>query len=142
MKVEVHRIDKTLPLPRYETAGAAAFDLLARVETVVPAGAVGRVPANLIVRVPEGHVLMLASRSSTPAKKGLSTPHGFGVIDCDYCGPDDELLVQVFNFTGAPVTVGRGERIAQALIVPVARCELVEIDKPAAKSRGGFGSTG
>ncbi len=142
MKLEVCRIDRSLPLPRYETAGSVAFDLLARTDTTVAPGAVGRVPANLIVRVPAGHALILASRSSTPAKKGLSVPHGIGVIDCDYCGPEDELLVQVFNFTAAPVTVARGERVAQALIVPTAHCELVEMEKPADRSRGGFGSTG
>ena len=108
----------------------------------MPARTVGHIPANLIVRVPDGHALILASRSSTPLKKGLSTPHGIGVIDCDYCGPEDELRVQVYNFTEAPVTVARGERVAQALIVPTAHCELVETETPAAKSRGGFGSTG
>ncbi|MDD5251119.1 MAG: dUTP diphosphatase [Patescibacteria group bacterium] len=142
MQLAVTRIDKDLPLPRYETAGACAFDVLARIETVIPPKTLGFVPGNVIVCVPEGHVLMLASRSSTPRKKGLLTPHGFGTIDQDYCGPDDELIVQVYNFTDEPVTVARGERIAQALIVPVAKFEIIETPPNASRSRGGFGTTG
>jgi dUTP pyrophosphatase len=142
MRLEVARIDKTLPLPRYETTGACAFDVTARVDTVIAPKALGYVPGNLVVCVPDGYVLMLCSRSSTPRKKGLLTPHGFGVIDLDYCGPTDELIVQVYNFTDAPVTVARGERIAQCLVVPAVRCELAEVEKVGAKSRGAFGTTG
>ena len=142
MKLIVSRIDKSLPIPCYETAGAAAFDICARVETVVAPHELGFVPGNLVVQVPEGHVLLLASRSSTPKKKGLLTPHGLGVIDRDYSGPEDELIVQVWNFTDVPITVARGERIAQALVVPAPRLELVEIEAVDGASRGGFGSTG
>ena len=134
MDLQVSRIDPGLPLPEYQTAGAVAFDLTARVETVIRPGQVGLVPGNLIVRVPEGHVLLLASRSSTPLRRGLSVPHGLGVIDQDYCGPNDELKVQLYNFTAEPVTVARGERIAQALIVPVVRAKLVESDGAVADS--------
>jgi dUTP pyrophosphatase len=141
MQLQVTRIDKELPLPRYETPGACAFDVMARTDMTVEPKTLALIPGNLIVHVPEGHVLMLCSRSSGPKKKGLMTPHGFGVIDRDYCGPDDELKVQVYNFTDAPVRVSRGERIAQALIVPAPVFEFVEVEADG-KSRGGFGSTG
>ncbi len=140
--LRLQRIDQTLPLPRYETAGSIGFDLLARVDTEIPAGGLGFVPVNLIVEVPEGHVLILASRSSTPKKKGLSVPHGIGVIDHDYCGPEDELKVQVYNFTDASVTVARGEKIAQGLLVRADRFEFEEVSELRSESRGGFGSTG
>jgi len=76
-----------------------------------------------------------------PSRKGLSVPHGIGVIDQDYCGADDELLVQVYNFTTAAVTVARGEKIAQGVFVRVDRARWRETDFAAQPSRGGFGST-
>jgi len=142
MELRLTRIDPSLPLPAYATAGSVAFDVYARQETVVPPHGLGLVPTNLVVQVPAGHALLLCSRSSTPKKKGLSTPHGFGIIDQDFCGPADEMLVQVYNFTDAPVIIARGERFAQAMVVPIGRCELVETAIATAESRGGFGSTG
>jgi len=141
-KVIIKRIDKELPLPKYETHGAVAFDLLARLETEVLPGRIALVPANIIVKVPEGYMLVLASRSGTPLKKGLSTPHGIGVIDQDYHGPEDELKIQVYNFTDKNITVARGDRIAQGVFVRMNRFEFLETDHIEAVSRGGFGSTG
>lgn len=141
-KVLISRIDKDLPLPKYETHGAVGFDLVIRVETVVAPGQVALVPANVIVRVPTGYMLCLASRGSTPLKRGLLPPHGIGVIDLDYHGPNDELKVQVYNFTTQPVMVGRGDRIAQGIFVRVDRFEFEEVENIDAPSRGGFGSTG
>ncbi len=142
LKIRIARVDPTLPLPAYETAGAVGFDLLARLEMTVAPGALARIPANVIVETPPGYMLLVAARSSLPGRKGLSVPHGIGVIDRDYCGADDEILVQVYNFTAAPVTVGRGERIAQGVFVRVDQAtweETTFADRPA---RGGFGSTG
>jgi dUTP pyrophosphatase len=142
MLLSITRLDQSLPLPRYETAGACAFDVYARVETVVGSRSLGLIPTNLVVCVPGGHVLLLCSRSSTPRKKGLLIPHGVGIIDQDYCGGADELMAQVYNFTDQPVTVARGERVAQALVVPMARCEIVEAGPGREDNRGGFGTTG
>lgn len=142
MQLSLTRVDRELPLPQYATGGSVAFDVYARTETVVPPKAVALIPTNLIVRVPDGYALLLCSRSSTPLKKGLLTPHGFGIVDQDFCGPQDEMRAQVYNFTDAPVTVARGERVAQALLVPIERCALVETAVATAESRGGFGSTG
>lgn len=141
LRVRIARIDRALPLPVYETAGAVGFDLLARLDTTVEPGGIGRIPANVIVETPPGYMLLVAARSSTPGKKGLSVPHGIGVIDQDYCGPDDEILVQVYNFTDRPVTVARGERVAQGVFVRVDRAAWEEIPPGARASRGGFGST-
>lgn len=142
MKLAITRIDNDLPLPKYETPGAVAFDVYARETIAVEARAIALVPTNLVVQIPEGYALLLASRSSTPRKKGLTIPHGIGIIDQDYCGPEDELRAQVFNNGTEAVTVERGERIAQALIVPIVRVEIVEREFATTESRGGFGSTG
>ncbi|MBP9751134.1 MAG: dUTP diphosphatase [Candidatus Peribacteraceae bacterium] len=142
MQIDIVRIDKTLPLPTYNTAGAIACDLITRETTVIAPGEIALVPGNVIVKIPEGYGLIIAPRSSLPRKKGLSFPHSMGVIDADYHGPKDELLVQVMNITKEPVTVERGERIAQALIIKLEKAEWVEVDDHGAATRGGFGTTG
>ena len=87
-------------------------------------------------------MLLLASRSSLPRKKGLMIPNGVGIIDQDYCGPEDEIHIQVYNFTSAPVHIERGERLAQGIFVRIAQVEWEEVEEIGEKSRGGFGSTG
>ena len=83
MKIRIQRVDKDLPLPTYATAGAVAFDVITRVTTVVEPGAIALIPGNVIVKIPEGTMLLLAPRSSMPRKKGLISPHGMGIIDQD-----------------------------------------------------------
>ena len=140
MLVKIKRIDPALPLPEYHSPGAAAFDIYAREDTAIASKSLGLIPTNLIICTPPGYMLAISPRSSTPRKKGLLIPHGIGIIDQDYCGPQDEIYVQVQNVSNAPVTVERGERIAQGLFVKVERAEWHEIGVQG-KSRGGFGST-
>lgn len=141
MKVKIVRIDKSLPLPEYKTDGAVAFDLYSRERAVIPAGAIVALPSNFIVKVPEGHCMILASRSGT-FKKGLSFANSVGIIDQDFHGPEDEFKITLRNITSLPVTVERGERVAQGLIIPILRAEWEEVEKIKDSSRGGFGSTG
>ncbi len=142
MQVDIRRIDSSLPLPQYASAGSVGFDLVTRVTTTIEPRAMALVPGNVIVKVPEGYALLIIPRSSLPRKKGLVCPHSIGVIDQDYHGPNDELLVQVQNITEASVIVERGERIAQGVIVKVDTAEWREVNDHGADDRGGFGSTG
>ncbi len=142
MKVSIQRIDATLPLPSYQTSGSAAFDFVTRETTVIQPKSMGLVPGNVVVKVPEGYALLVLPRSSLPRKKGLICPHSLGLIDHDYHGPKDEIFVQVQNVTDLPVTVERGERIAQGLFVKIDRAEWQEVASHGAETRGGFGSTG
>ena len=142
MKVKIKRIDAELPLPKYETAGAAGFDFLAREDKAVQPKEIVLVPGNIIVEIPEGYMLVVVSRSSGPKKKGVQLPHGIGVIDSDYRGPEDEIWIQLYNFTDQAVTIKRGEKIAQGILIPVVQAEWDEIDQVASPSRGGGGSTG
>lgn len=141
MQVRIQRIDKSLPLPVYETQGSVGFDLIARESTVIEPGKIELIPGNVIIEVPQGYMLAVASRSSTPRKKGLSQPHGFGIIDHDYCGPEDEVKIQVYNFSSVPVKIERGEKIAQGVFVRVDKLEWQEVEQIREESRGGFGST-
>lgn len=142
LHVHIRRVDPSLPLPRYESVGAVGFDLASRVAADIAPGELARIPANVIVEVPPGHALLVASRSSTPARWGLLVPHGIGVIDQDYCGPDDEIHIQLLNFRSTPVHVPRGTRLAQGLIIGIARASWLEVDRTGRPSRGGYGSTG
>ena len=142
MQVSITRIDTDLPLPQYESSGAAGFDIVTRETTTIEPSAIGLIPGNIVVKVPEGYALIIAPRSSLPRKKKLVCPHSVGVIDQDYCGPEDEIMVQVMNISEEPVTVERGERIAQGLFVRVDTAEWQEVDDHGAETRGGFGSTG
>jgi dUTP pyrophosphatase len=141
MKVEIFRIDESLPLPKYETKGSFAFDFLARKEIVIQPHEIGFVSGNVIVKCPENLALLILPRSSTPRKKSLVFPHSVGLIDQDYHGEKDEILIQVLNFSNEPVTVEKGERIAQGLFVKAEQVELDEVHTPGEISRGGFGST-
>ena len=141
MNVKITRLDPALPLPTYATPGAAGFDLAAAYDIEVPPREIRLVGTGLVMKVPEGHFLAIIARSSTPLKRGLIVANSVGVIDSDYCGPADEIKIQVLNVTDAPVMLRRGDRIAQGVVLRAPRIEFEEA-ATAAESRGGFGSTG
>jgi len=141
LPVSIFRVDPAVSLPEYQTADAAGFDLASTADLTVAPGEIALVPTGLVIAVPKGHFLGIFARSSTPLKRGLMVANGVGVVDADYCGAQDEIKIQVLNFTQAPVHVRRGDRLAQGVIVPFVRAEFHE-EQPIAASRGGFGSTG
>lgn len=142
MKIRITRIDKTLPLPSYQTKGAVAVDLCARLDTEIPSKTIALIPSNVIIEIPEGYMFAVIPRSGTPRKVGLSIPHGIGVIDQDFNGPDDEILLQVYNFTDQTVTISRGQRICQGIFIKVEKAKWEEVETINKKTRGGFGTTG
>src|SRR5256885_12863174 len=105
LSVRIKRLGAHVPLPKYETAGAAGFDLAASEDVVIAPGGVVLIPTGLVIEVPSGVFLGIFARSSTPLKRGLMVANGVGVIDSDYCGPTDEIKIQVLNFTDAPIAV-------------------------------------
>lgn len=140
MDVKIVRIDKTLPLPEYHTTGAVAFDFYSRVDANLDPNEIKLLPSNFIIEVPEGHALIIAARSST-YKKGLRLTNSIGVIDQDYHGPNDEIHLAIYNYTNETLSIPKGERIAQGLIIPVSKANWEEVDVIKETSRGGFGST-
>lgn len=129
-----------MPLPQYGTPGAVAFDFIVRETTTIEARGVGRVPSNTVVAVPEGYMLFVKDRSSTAKKKGLLVTAGF--IDQDYCGDNNEILLQFYNPSDAPVIVERGDRVAQGVFLAVLKPEWEEVEAMNQADRGSFGSTG
>jgi dUTP pyrophosphatase len=142
LPVRILRLDSGVPLPSYETSGAAGFDLASSVDMTIGPGQVTLVPTGLVIEVPAGHLLGVFARSSTPIKRGLMVANGVGVVDADYCGPADEIKIEVLNFTSQPVTVRRGDRLAQGVILPFVRADWQEVDAIDRPTRGGFGVTG
>jgi len=142
MRVRITRIRSDAALPKYETRGACCFDIVCVEDATVPPRSIALLPTGLVIAAPDGYMLMVAARSSTPIKKGLMLPHGVGIIDQDYSGPEDELKLEVYNFTDSPVEVKKGERICQGGFVRVDRCEWAEGPADTNSSRDGFGSTG
>ena len=131
-----------MPLPAYESTGAAAFDLAAAEDVTIAPGEMALVPTGLVIEVPPGMFLAIFARSSTPLKRGLMVANGVGVVDSDYCGPADEVKIAVVNVTRAAVLVKALDRIAQGIILPTVRVEWAETTEVRKGSRGGFGSTG
>lgn len=141
MKIQIKRFDQSLPMPEYKTKGAAGFDLYAREELTIKAGEVGYAHLNVAIKLPEGHWALMAARSSLH-KEGLMMANGIGVGDSDYCGNDDEYRAALFNFSKKDVTIERGQRIVQMLILPVERMMVEEVEILEGENRGGFGTTG
>jgi len=142
MEIQIKRIEKDLPLPAYQTKGAVAFDLYTRIDKVIYPKTIEKLPSNLIIQVPENHALIIANRSSLAVKRGLTLANNIGIVDQDYCGPKDEIHLHLYNFTDKPIFVKRGERLCQALIIPIEKATFKETEQIAANSRGGFGTTG
>jgi dUTP pyrophosphatase len=132
-----------VPLPRYQTEGAAGMDLHAALgePLVVQPLARVRVPTGLIVAIPASFEGQVRPRSGLAWKTGLTVLNAPGTIDSDYRGEVQVLLV---NLSAAPVTIQPLERIAQLVIAPVARAELVVHAELGGTKRGpgGLGSTG
>jgi dUTP pyrophosphatase len=141
MQVHIKVIGDT-PLPKYSTDGACAFDLQARERIVIPAKQLGLIPTGLIIQVPEGYMLHVGARSSTPKRKGLLVPHGFGIIDQDFWGENDEVLLQFYNFTDHETVVEKGERVGQGVFVKIEKAEWEPTLHMKDKNRGGFGTSG
>ena len=138
--------DRNLPLPGYETAGAAGADIRANFGpggggVTLPPGGRALIPTGLAVAVPPGFEMQLRPRSGLALKHGITLPNSPGTIDADYRGP---LGVILLNTGSEPFHVAHGDRIAQAVVAPVVRAafEVVAALDETARGAGGFGSTG
>jgi dUTP pyrophosphatase len=136
---------RSLPLPAYQTKGAAGLDLLAALDVQAPMtlapGARVLVPTGLIIELPPGYEAQVRPRSGLALNYGVTVLNSPGTIDCDYRG---EVRVILANLGQAPFEIRRGERIAQLVVSPVTHAELIEVIAVTETMRGagGFGSTG
>ena len=142
MRLKIRRLDSTVSLPSYGTSEAAGFDLASAHDILVKPRQIVLVRTGLVIEVPTGSFLAIVARSSTPLKRGLVVSNGIGVIDPDYSGPADEVMIQVMNVTESDVQIRRGDRLAQGIVLPAPRVTWDEVSEIREVTRGGFGSTG
>ena len=147
MRLEFKRVrpleDADLPVPAWQTAGASGLDLAAGVReplSLAP-GEIALVPTGWALALPTGYEGQIRPRSGLALKKGLTLVNTPGTIDCDYRG---EVQLPMINLGPAPVTIRRGDRLAQLVVAKVERPLLfvVETLAPTDRGAGGFGSTG
>lgn len=139
--------DRSIPLPAYQTGGAAGADVCANFSTdqregvTLEPGARVLVPTGLRMEIPEGYEVQVRPRSGLALKHGITLPNTPGTIDSDYRGP---LGVIVMNAGSEPFHIAHGDRIAQLVVAPVlqARFEITEGLSETGRGAGGFGSTG
>jgi dUTP pyrophosphatase len=147
VKVDIRQLPhgEGLALPAYQSAHAAGLDLLAAIPEneplLLPPGQRVLVPSGISIALPSGYEAQIRPRSGLASKHGVTVLNAPGTVDADYRG---EIAVLLINLGDAPFAIRRGERIAQMVIAPVVRAELILAASLAATVRGsgGFGSTG
>ena len=137
--------DPAVPLPNYETLGAAGADVRAnlpeRGSLMLAPMARELVPTGLRLEIPDGFEVQVRARSGLALRHGIGLPHGIGTIDADYRGPLGVLLI---NLGTEPFEITHGDRIAQLVVAPVVQATFEPTDHLGETERGsgGFGSTG
>lgn len=140
--VLITRLDPDLPLPAYEHPGDAGMDLRSRIDVTLEPGERRLVPTGMAIALPNGYVALVCARSGLALRHGIGLVNAPGVIDAGYRGEIGVILVN--HDPSTPVTLSRGDRIAQLVIERVERARLVEVSELPGSHRGdgGFGSTG
>lgn len=144
MEVKFIKTDKNATVPNYGTAGAAGADLYALIpegSVTVDAGETYMVHTGIAMQIPDGFGGLILARSGIAAKRGLAPANKVGLIDSDYRG---EIMVPIYNHSGAPQEISNGERVAQIMITPFLHADFSECETldDTARNTGGFGSTG
>lgn len=140
--VLITRLDPDLPLPAYEHPGDAGMDLRSRIDVTLAPGERMLVPTGMAIALPDGYVALVCARSGLALRHGIGLVNAPGVIDAGYRGEIGVILVN--HDATTPVTLARGDRIAQLVVERVERARLVEVSELPGSHRGegGFGSTG
>lgn len=142
MRLAIRRLDPDLPLPGYAHSGDAGMDLYAAEDVVLEPHQRALVPTGIAVAIPEGFAGFVQPRSGLAIKQGLSLANTPGLIDSHYRGEIKIIAVNLDHVT--PISIRRGDKIAQFVIQAVVRADLVEVAEldETVRGEGGFGSTG
>ena len=141
MKLQIKKLHPEAVLPHYASADAAGADLCTIEAAEILPGETKLLHTGLAMAIPQGYGGFIFARSGLASKRGLAPANKVGVIDADYRG---ELMVALYNQSGTPQKVEKGERIAQFVLLPCPQAEFIETDALSETERaaGGFGSTG
>ena len=143
VKILVKKFDKNIKLPTYKTSGSSGMDLVAYIkdEITINPGKTAMVPTGISVAVPKNYEIQIRPRSGLAAKKSISVLNTPGTVDSDYRG---EIKIILINSSKKSFVVKSGDRVAQIVLCPVAKCKLREVKNlpKTVRGKGGFGSTG
>lgn len=141
LPVKVKKLDPEATIPRYQTDGAAGFDLHSSVHEIIMPGETKLIGTGLAFAVPKYTELQVRPRSGISAKTGIRVANSPGTVDCDYRG---EVKIILTNTGKLPYTVQVGDRVAQGVLCPVIRADfnIVEELDDTVRGSGAFGSTG
>ncbi len=142
VEILVSRLDEHIPLPSYAHPGDAGADLCSTVDVSLAPGERAMVPTGISLALPDGYVALVHPRSGLAARCGISIVNSPGTVDAGYRG---EIKVMLINLDPLdPVTLRRGDRIAQLVIQQVEKARFVEVERlpGSARGAGGYGSTG
>lgn len=141
MTLAFKRVHPEAVLPAYAHESDAGMDIRSVAEVVIPARGRALVPTGLVVLLPPNYEAQVRPRSGLALKSGITVLNTPGTIDAGYRG---EIGVILFNTTDTDFAVHKGDRVAQIVIAPVTRVEVIETDSVEETDRGagGFGSTG
>ena len=143
VKIARNRGCDDIPLPQYMSEHASGMDICAAVEKdlVLSPGERQLIPTGFSISLPPGYEAQVRPRSGLAVKHGIALVNAPGTIDADYRG---EIRIILINLGKEPFTIKRGMRIAQMVIQPVSRCDLIEVEKldETQRNEGGFGHTG
>ncbi|MBI4532388.1 MAG: dUTP diphosphatase [Candidatus Melainabacteria bacterium] len=144
VRLKVKRLPHCRSIPAYATSGSVGLDITAAIDEplILAPGARAKVPTGVILEIPVGYEGQVRPRSGLAATAGITLTNSVGTIDSDYRG---ELMVLIVNLGSEPYTFCPGERIAQLIVAPVPRVEVVEVGElnpNNERGSGGFGSTG
>ena len=145
MQLKIRRVrpNSDLTLPKYQSPLSSGLDLCADVSepVILKKGHRALIPTGIAIEIPENTEAQVRARSGLAIKKGIALVNAPGTIDADYRG---EIAVILINLGDEDFTINRGERIAQLVIMPVVRPEVIEVDSlsDTVRGSGGFGSTG
>jgi len=143
VKILVKKFDKNIKLPVYKTSGSSGMDLMAHIKKKISieSGKTATIPTGITVAIPKNYEIQIRPRSGLAAKKSISVLNTPGTIDSDYRG---EIKIILINLSNKSFVVKSGDRIAQMILCPVAKGELIEVKTLplTVRGKGGFGSTG
>jgi dUTP pyrophosphatase len=140
LEIKIRRLDKSLPLPVYQTEGSSGLDLYASRDCVLASGDFETIPTGVALEIPGGYEGEVRARSGLASKFGIGILNSPGTIDSDYRG---EIKVILFNIGKEDFKIKKGNRIAQLIITKVEKVNLIETEElnTTKRENGGFGST-
>ena len=143
VKILVKKFDQKIKLPVYKTPGSSGMDLIANIKKkiIINPGKTAIIPTGIAVAIPKNYEIQIRPRSGLAAKNSISVINTPGTVDSDYRG---EIKIILINLGKKSFIINSGDRVAQMILCPIAKCKIKEVKTlpKTFRNKGGFGSTG